>query len=289
MWFRGASAWLALCLIWLIVRTRTYSLNRRRRELEEAVAERSAELLQKNRELEEISLTDPLTRARNRRYFYETIPSDTAHVLRQYRGFSAEDRVECPNRELIFVMVDIDFFKVANDEHGHMMGDQLIQDIANRLSGLIRKSDVLVRWGGEEFLIVCRSTDREHAPLFCCRILEAISAAPYRLENGAEVKLTCSVGWAPFPWIPDAVDALTLENVIEVADRALYVAKNTGRNQGIGLVPSAEAMRAPYDVRIEALRNETSIVADIVRTANPRGELSNTKAVPATGGIPHSE
>jgi diguanylate cyclase (GGDEF)-like protein len=289
MWFRGAGAWLALGLIWLIVRARTYSLNRRRRELEEAVAERSAALLQKNRELEEISLTDPLTRARNRRYFYETIPSDTAHVLRQYRGFSAEDRAECPNRELIFVMVDIDFFKVANDEHGHMMGDQLIQEIANRLSDLIRKSDVLVRWGGEEFLIVCRSTDREHAPLFCSRILEAISAAPYRLENGAEVALTCSVGWAPFPWIPEAVDALTLENVIEVADRALYTAKRTGRNQGIGLVPSAEAVRAPYDVRIETLRNETSIVADIVRTVNPRGELSKSKAASATASIPASE
>ncbi|MGB9073089.1 MAG: diguanylate cyclase [Terriglobales bacterium] len=286
IWFRGAIVWLALGLIWLIVRVRTYSLNRRRRELEEAVVQRSAELLEKNRELEEISLTDPLTRARNRRYFYETIPTDTAHVLRQYRGFSAEDRAEFPSNELIFVMVDIDFFKIANDEHGHLMGDRLIQEIANRLSDLIRKSDVLVRWGGEEFLIVCRSTDRSHAPLFCSRILETISAVPYRLEDGAAVTLTCSVGWAPFPWIPEAVDALTLENVIEIADRALYVAKKTGRNQGIGLIPSAEAMRAPYEVRIETLRKDTSRMADIVHTENPRGELSKSKAASAAGSIP---
>jgi hypothetical protein len=64
------------------------------------------------------------------------------------------------------------------------------------------------------------------------------------------------------------------------------VAKKTGRNQGIGLVPSAAAMRAPYEVRIESLRNETSIVADIVHTVNPRGELSKSKAASATGSIP---
>lgn len=284
IWFRGACALAGLGMVWLIVRARTHSLNRRRQELEDAVAQRSRELIQKNRELEEISLTDPLTHVRNRRYFYETIPSDAAHVLRQYRGFSPEDRAECPNSELVFVMVDIDFFKYANDEHGHMAGDRLIQEIANRLNDLIRKSDVLVRWGGEEFLIVCRSTDRGNAPLLCSRILEAISSTPYRLDNGAEVSLTCSVGWAPFPWIADAVDALTLENVIEIADRALYAAKKTGRNQGIGLVPSLTAMRAPYEVRIEAIREEDSPMADVIRIDNP--VTPKTKAASAIGEYP---
>ena len=281
IWFRAAGGVTIAMLVWGIVRARTKSLDRRRRELERAVAERSAELVQKNRELEEISLTDPLTRARNRRYFYEMIPADAAHVLRYYRGFTVPEKPEPVIKELIFAMVDIDFFKFANDEHGHMAGDQLIQEIANRLSDLIRKSDVLVRWGGEEFLIVCRSTDREHASLLCSRILEAISAAPYRLDNAAEVSLTCSVGWAPFPWIPEAPDALSFEQVIEIADRALYVAKRTGRNHGVGLVPTAEASHAPYDIRLESLRTSNPPMAEIVRTDNPCGTKPRSKAASA--------
>ena len=289
VWFRGGSVIMALVGVWLIVRIRTHALNRRRRQLEEAVAQRSAELLQKNRELEEISLTDPLTRARNRRYFYETIPADAAHVLRQYRGFAAGDQIQTPETELVFAMVDIDFFKIANDEHGHMAGDQLIQEIARRLSDLIRKSDVLVRWGGEEFLVVCRSTDRAHAALLCARILEVINATPYRLENGATVILTCSVGWAPFPWIPEAVDALTLEQVIEIADRALYLAKKTGRNQAIGLLPSKAAVLTPYDINIEALRNGDSVMADVIQTENPLRVPPRTQAASAGGSTPVSD
>jgi diguanylate cyclase (GGDEF)-like protein len=289
VWFRGGMAIMALVAVWLIVRIRTHALNRRRRQLEEAVEQRSTELLQKNRELEEISLTDPLTRARNRRYFYETIPADAAHVLRQYRGFASGDQAQAPETELIFAMVDIDFFKIANDEHGHMAGDQLIQEIARRLSDLIRRSDVLVRWGGEEFLIVCRSTDRAHAALLCSRILEVISANPYVLENGENVLLTCSVGWAPFPWIPEAVDALTLEQVIEIADRALYLAKKTGRNHAIGLLPSKEAVLTPYDINIEALRNGDSAMADAVQTENPLRVLPRTQAASAGRITPASE
>jgi diguanylate cyclase (GGDEF)-like protein len=285
MWFRGGVAIAVLAAVWLIVRVRTHALNRRRRQLEEAVEERSTELLQKNRELEEISLTDPLTHARNRRFFYETIPADAAHVLRQYRGFVAGDQSHAPETELIFAMVDIDFFKIANDEHGHMAGDRLIQEIAQRLSDLIRKSDVLVRWGGEEFLIVCRSTDRGHASLLCSRVLEVISAKPYKLENGAEVSLTCSVGWAPYPWIPEAVDALTLEQAIEVADRALYLAKKTGRNQAIGLLPSKEAVLTPYDIKIDDLRNGDSAMADMVQTENPlRGIKTHAASAGTTPG-----
>ncbi len=289
IWFRAVSLLASAILIWLIIRARTRSLDRRRRELERAVAERSAELVQKNQALEEISLTDPLTHARNRRYFYEMIPTDAAHVLRYYRGFTLPDKPDPVIKELIFAMVDIDFFKFANDEHGHMAGDKLIQDIAGRLSDLIRKSDVLVRWGGEEFLIVCRSTDRHNASLLCSRILEVISANPYRLENGAEVSLTCSVGWAPFPWVPEAPDALTFEEVIEIADRALYVAKRTGRNHGVGLVPSAEAVRAPYDIRIESLRTSNPATADIVRTENPCRAKPRSKAASASGSIPEAE
>jgi len=93
-----------------------------RLELEQAVAQRNAELLQKNKELEEISLTDPLTGTRNRRYFYETIPTDVAQALRSHLRSPESDAPSGPKQELIFVLVDIDRFKRVNDEMGHAAG-----------------------------------------------------------------------------------------------------------------------------------------------------------------------
>ena len=85
-------------------------------------------------------------------------------------------------------MVDMDFFKEVNDIYGHPAGDRLLQLVAHRLSTAVRKSDVLVRWGGEEFLIMTRSTDPSGTPAFCSRILEVISAEPFDLGNGICVR-----------------------------------------------------------------------------------------------------
>src|SRR6202022_3421132 len=190
---------LLLCF-WILVSLRTRALNRRQLELEQAVAQRSAELLQKNKELEEISLTDPLTSTRNRRYFYETISTDIAQALRSHLKTNEPDAVQQPRQELIFVLVDIDRFKRVNDELGHAAGDHLLQEVAKRIAGVMRRSDDLVRWGGEEFLLVCRTTDRENASLLCARVLEAVRELPFDVGNGVEVHKTCSIGGRPSPW-----------------------------------------------------------------------------------------
>jgi len=155
-------------------------------------------LLQKNKELEEISLTDPLTGTRNRRYFYETIPTDVAQALRSHLRSPESDAPSGPKQELIFVLVDIDRFKRVNDEMGHAAGDRLLQEVAKRIGSVMRRSDDLVRWGGEEFLLVCRTTDRENAGLLCNRVLEAIRELPFDVGNGVQIHKTCSIGWAPF-------------------------------------------------------------------------------------------
>src|SRR5208282_5621663 len=126
---------------WAYVSLRTRALDRRRLELERAVAERSAELTQKNKELEEISLTDPLTGARNRRYFYETIPTDRAQALRSHLGSADPNVPSAPKQELILMLVDIDRFKRVNDEMGHAAGDRLLQEVAKRIGLVMRRSD----------------------------------------------------------------------------------------------------------------------------------------------------
>jgi len=253
-WARAGGGVLLLLGLWGFVSLRTRRLDRRRLELEQAVAQRNAELLQKNKELAEISLTDPLTGTRNRRYFYETISTDEAQTLRSHLSSPDQDPAPGPKQELIFVLADIDRFKRVNDEMGHAAGDRLLQEVAKRIGSVMRRSDDLVRWGGEEFLLVCRTTDRENAGMLCNRVLEAIRELPFDVGNGVQIHKTCSVGWAPFPWLRDDVGLLSIDNVIELADKALYLAKREGRNRGFGMVPAAEIEKAERTVSMARLR-----------------------------------
>jgi diguanylate cyclase (GGDEF)-like protein len=205
--------------------------------------------------LEEISLTDPLTMTRNRRYFYETISTDVAQALRSRLNTTDPHATPGPGRELIFVLVDIDRFKRVNDELSHAAGDRLLQEVANRIASVMRRSDDLVRWGGEEFLLVCRTTDRENASLLCSRVLEAIRELPFDVGNGVQIHKTCSIGRAPFPWMRDDVGLLSVDNVIELADKALYLAKREGRNRSYGMLPAPGIERSAKNVSIENLRD----------------------------------
>ena len=265
---RLAELAIAWALVWGLVRLRTRTLEMRRRELEHAVAVRNAELVDKNRELHEMSLTDPLTRLRNRRYFQEIIEGEVAHVRRAWSATPSGVRPEYGG-ELLLLMVDIDAFKVVNDVYGHAVGDRLLQAFADRLSRWMRTSDVLIRWGGEEFLMICRGTERSAGVLLSKRIAEEVCMEPFDLGGGIQLYKTCSVGWAPFPWIGGEEDPLTIENVIELADHALYLAKDGGRNQCVGLLPTPEAIRAFASLRMETLRGYPAELVDVVRTAGP--------------------
>ena len=264
-WARCIEIAIVLDAVWVLVQFRTRTLEARRRVLQQAVADRNAELVEKNRELREMSLTDPLTHVRNRRYVQETIDAEIAQ-LRRIRGgpHTGGVKPEHPG-ELIFVMVDIDGFKSVNDRYGHAAGDRLLQLVAERLGVLMRASDVLARWGGEEFLLICRSTDRSGAQILAQRILDEIGSQSFQIDATSELRKTCSVGWAPFPWAGDGLNGLSVENVIELADLALYLAKREGRNQCVGLLPTVRATRAPHELRMEDLRTYPPDIMQIVR------------------------
>jgi diguanylate cyclase (GGDEF)-like protein len=254
-WARASATILFLTVVWGFVSLRMRTESRRRRELEQAVAQRNAELLQKNKELEEISLTDPLTGTRNRRYFYETISTDVAQTLRSHLKSLDPRATPAPRQELLFLLVDIDRFKRVNDELGHAAGDKLLQEVAKRIASVMRRSDDLVRWGGEEFLLVCRTTDRDSAPLLCGRVLEAIRELPFDVGNGVEVHKTCSIGWAPFPWMKEDAGLLSIDNVIELADKAMYMSKREGRNRAFGMLPAEHATKSERHISMANLRD----------------------------------
>jgi len=236
---------------------------------EQSLRWHSLELQRKNLELQEISFTDALTGVWNRRYMEEILTAEAGQVLRNYQRASGGDIPKLDHRDLVFIMVDMDFFKAVNDQHGHPAGDRLLQLVADRLSTVVRKSDVLVRWGGEEFLIMSRSTDPSGIPAFCSRILEVMAREPFDLGHGIEVRKTCSVGWAPYPWSRAAFDAICAEEVIVLADVALYRAKACGRNQGIGILPTDTARATPSAVRVESLREEGSALVRLIKTHCP--------------------
>lgn len=190
------------------------------------------ELKRANHVLEESSTTDPLTGIRNRRFFSATIHRDVAQCERAHA-----EGGDISERDLIFYVIDLDNFKKVNDIHGHDAGDRVLIEASRRISSAIRNSDLLVRWGGEEFLVVSRGTDRRLAAILAERVLDAFRSKSFAVSPTDEVHQTCSIGWASFPWIEGDAEAVGYEGVLKYADRGLYRAKKAGKNQAIGMNP----------------------------------------------------
>ncbi len=235
VWARILWVLLAAGAVVAVVRWRTRHLEAERRRLEEAVAARSAELAAANRELREASFTDALTGARNRRFFSTVIEDDINRTLRVHSTPPANRPRNC---DLIFYIVDIDHFKEVNDEYGHDRGDGVLAEVARRLTQVVRDSDRLIRWGGEEFLLISRDADRSRGDVLAGRVMQSVGSEPFDLGGGQKVRRTCSVGWAPFPWYPDSTRTFAFTEVLKMADRAMYVAKQSGRNRSVGALPA---------------------------------------------------
>jgi len=220
------------------------------------------ELRRTNLVLQEASLSDPLTGLRNRRYFSATIEADVGQALRSHA-----DQRDPHTRDLVFYLIDADNFKEVNDLYGHDVGDRVLLEMARRISSSIRHSDVLVRWGGEEFLIVSRYTDRNEAELLARRVLSAVADEPFLLgKPGEKIHRTCSMGWAAFPWFSDNPRAVSYEEVLTLADRGLHRAKQSGRNRAVGMMPASG--KTPFTT--VAGLHSNSLNVDVLAVAGPQ-------------------
>ncbi len=220
-----------------VVRLRVATLRRRTEELEDLVADRTLELATANRALEEMSVTDPLTGAHNRRFLDEWLPEELARV----RGAHAPGQRSTadPPPSLLFLVVDIDHFKQVNDTFGHLVGDDVLQQLYPLLKSTVREGDTVVRWGGEEFLVVARVGDRGEGRRIAERIRSTVAARHFETPHGVELRVTCSVGFAPYPFRGNAPDALDWEDVVAIADACMYAAKHSGRNAWVGVSSGA--------------------------------------------------
>ena len=242
----GALLLLGLAAV-ALMQWRTRALRAREAALEALVQERTAaleattEALRRESELaRDVSLTDPLTGLRNRRHLLQHIGADVAAALRRWgdpqRRAGGTPEAVAPDGDLLFFLIDIDRFKQVNDRFGHAAGDAVLRQMPARLAAVFRESDHLVRWGGEEFLVVARDSRRAHAEDLAERARRAVADAPFLLDDGAPLACTCSIGFAALPLLPGQPLALDWEATVGLADAALYRVKAGQRNGWAGVV-----------------------------------------------------
>jgi diguanylate cyclase (GGDEF)-like protein len=196
------------------------------------VRETNRRLVASHAQLRVQSERDPLTNLANRRHFQSVMQQRDA-----LRGFNGA-----------LLLVDIDHFKHVNDGHGHAVGDVVLCEVARRLNQAVRTDDLVVRWGGEEFLILAPGVQGEALDALAVRVLQAVADTPLhvtlRAEAGrpvaatASLRVTVSIGYGRFP-LPPHRAPVSWEQALNLADMALYIAKSQGRNRAVGLVAIA--------------------------------------------------
>ena len=174
--------------------------SRKDSELRQLIEERT-------KELEELSVTDQLTKLYNRRKIDSILLTEIEQARRYNQPFS-------------LILIDIDYFKKINDRYGHLVGDRVLQIIARLFSSNIRKTDMVGRWGGEEFLIISMEKDLDKVLIFVEKLRALVDNYKFDIVGN----ITCSFGVAHFSQ-GDTVDSL-----LRRTDVALYDAKKSGRN-----------------------------------------------------------
>ncbi|MDM4768461.1 ligand-binding sensor domain-containing diguanylate cyclase [Pelomonas sp. SE-A7] len=228
LWWQTLWAQLAGALLFIFgiagwIRWRTRQLRRRESELQALVDARTAEL-------REASLTDTLTSLRNRRYLELRLPDDLRLCLRRHESPVPPG----PDSDLVLMLLDLDHFKRINDLYGHSAGDAVLVQLAERLREVFRDTDSLVRWGGEEVLVLVRETHREDAPDLAARACAIVREQPFDLGSGHQLTVTASIGFAAFPLDRHQPRAWDWSACLALADSALYAAKARGRDGYVG-------------------------------------------------------
>ncbi|WP_395701068.1 diguanylate cyclase [Aquabacterium sp.] len=212
------------------------------------------ELSAGNQLLRTQSERDPLTQLANRRYLQRVMN----RAANGETGGAFEGAL---------LLIDLDHFKLINDRHGHAAGDAVLVEVARRLRATLRDEDIVVRWGGEEFLVVAQELTQDQLQALAQRLLTAIGGAPVPLPEGV-VPVTASIGYAAFPIEPTRL-AVGWEQALDLVDTALYLAKAHGRNLA-------------YGVRLVHAQDETELV-QISRGLEAAWSAGRVKLTPLRG------
>lgn len=175
-----------------------------------------------------LSRIDELTDLYNRRFFQQVLSTELTRAKRY-------------ERQVSLLMLDIDNFKIYNDNNGHIAGDDLLKKVAWVLRGAIRDCDYACRYGGEEFAVIAPETSKSGASILGLRLLKVIEKEEFKYaECLPQGRVTVSLGFATYP-----EDAPDLKTLIEMADGAMYKAKNEGRNQCATVIGAGTGITKP--------------------------------------------
>jgi diguanylate cyclase (GGDEF)-like protein len=205
-------------------------------------------LKEANDQLAYQSLRDPLTGLFNRRSFQEQMEQRKVQVERRQLAALTTDG---------FILLDVDFFKHVNDHFGHAAGDTVLVEIANRLSKLTRNDDMVLRWGGEEFLILLRRVDIHALAAFTKRVLDVIGTEPVAFGD-QQIRVTASAGFLTYPFANLNEQTMGWAKALQLADMALYLGKVHGRNRAYGLVQ----LNQPYTEIATQLETDLSLAIE---------------------------
>ena len=216
------------------------------RERTEKLVDSNKKLKQLNISLQESSLSDPLTGLRNRRFVFEEVSRDLEVIRRklgdEQLGFDSQKYCD-----LVFMMIDLDNFKPINDTYGHAAGDQMLLEVRDVLLGTCRKSDFVIRWGGDEFVVIAKQARPGESEALAERIRTKIAERNFVLGDGQIVRTTCSIGFAAYPLFRAKKDDSSLDQILTLADNLMYEAKRR-RNAWAGMLsPSAAATSFDFD------------------------------------------
>ena len=175
------------------------------------VQEKTLELQLANEQLRLLTTLDPLTQVYNRRGFTDAVGKEFSKYKRSDELFS-------------IILIDIDFFKRINDEHGHEGGDQVLIKFANILSQCTRDYDILARWGGEEFIVLLPNTKLKEAINIANKYGEIIRKEKFMVAN-TSIRMSLTAG------VANIQDYASIDECIKRADNLLYEGKNSGRDQ----------------------------------------------------------
>ncbi|MDE2627866.1 MAG: GGDEF domain-containing protein [Burkholderiales bacterium] len=194
-------------------------------------------LAHRNEQLKAQGECDPLTGLANRR---------------QFQAVMRRRAVDGTLSGTVY-LIDIDHFKTINDRHGHAAGDAVLVEVARRLRETLREPDLIVRWGGEEFLVVVQALAPEQVDGLAQRMLGVLDQAPVAVES-QRIDVTGSIGYATFPIGPASL-RVSWERAIELVDTAMYLAKAHGRNRAYGVRLMQACDEAALDAITRALES----------------------------------
>lgn len=184
-----------------------------------------------NKQLEFHSQRDPLTALLNRRALQE-------ELQKREQGERRAAAAEFPDA---MILLDVDYFKRINDKYGHAAGDMVLKDLSGRLLSVARASDLVIRWGGEEFLIYLQNMNPRKLSEYAERVLTVIGSKPV-MHEGKSIHVTATAGFISMPFAGADTTEVGWEKTLQIADMALYLGKVHGRNRAYGI----NGLKAPY-------------------------------------------